>query len=345
MEYRELGRTGVFVSQICLGTMTFGGEAGSLIGGLTQSEADAFLGKTLDAGVNFIDTANVYSYGESEELLGRVLGKRRNDVVLATKVYGRMGVGPNEVGLTRLNIMQQVEGSLRRLRTDYIDLYQSHAFDLTTPVEETLRAFDDLVRQGKVRYIGCSNHNAWHVVKALGVSALHGFERYVSVQAYYSIAGRELEREIVPMLKDQNLSLLVWSPLAGGFLSGKYTRHATPEEHSRRKNRDFPPVDLDRAYDVIDAMSEIARSRSVSVAQIALAWLLHQAHVTSIIIGARKPEQLEGNLKCMTVKLSAEELEALDAVSRLKLEYPAWTKIFSQRLPHEGLKPFLDRKA
>src|SRR5690349_10697938 len=258
--------------------MTFGG-AGSIfqmIGGLPQEEADKLVGDSLDAGVNFFDTANVYSNGESETILAKSLGAKRKDVVVASKVFGRTGKGANEVGLSRLHIMQQIEGSLQRMQTDYIDLYQIHGYDPITPLEETLGALTDLVRQGKVRYIGCSNLAAWHIMKALGISALGHLENFVALQAYYSLAGRDLEREIVPMLLDQKMGLLVWSPLAGGFLSGKFTRAGAADNESRRSKFSFPPVNLEKTYDIIDVMQTVATRRNATVAQVALAWLLHQ---------------------------------------------------------------------
>jgi aryl-alcohol dehydrogenase-like predicted oxidoreductase len=326
MLYRQLGNTGVFVSRICFGTMTFGG-AGTIyeaIGGLTQENADALVGQCLDAGVNFFDTANVYAAGESETMLGKALGAKRKDVVVASKVFGRMGSGANDLGLSRLHIMQAIEASLKRLGTDYIDLHQIHGFDPLTPIEETLSALTDLVRQGKVRYIGCSNLAAWHIVKALGISAREHFEKFVTLQAYYSLAGRDLERELVPMMLDQKLGLLIWSPLAGGFLSGKFTRGGVSEEDSRRSKFGFPPVNLEKTYDIIEAMQEIAKERGATVAQIALAWLLHQTCTTSVIIGAKKAGQLKDNLASVDVKLEAEDLEKLDKVSALAPEYPGW---------------------
>jgi len=280
--------------------------------------------ESLDAGVNFFDTANVYSAGESEVMLGKALGAKRKDVVVASKVFGRMGEGANDVGLSRLNIMRAIEDSLKRLGTDYIDLYQIHGFDPLTPLEETLGALTDLVRQGKVRYIGCSNLAAWHIVKALGISAREHLEKFVTLQAYYSLAGRELEREIAPMLLDQKLGLLVWSPLAGGFLSGKFTRGGVSEEDSRRSKFGFPPVNLEKTYGIIDAMQEISGRTGATVAQIALAWLLHQPVVTSVIIGAKKPGQLKDNLASVDVKLEAADLEKLNKVSELAPEYPGW---------------------
>ena len=325
MEYSQLGNTGVFVSRICLGAMTFGGVGGifEVIGGLRQHDVDALVGNSLDAGVNFIDTANVYAAGESETMTGKALGQRRKDVVLATKVFGRMGPGANQVGVSRLHIMQEVEASLLRLNTDYIDLYQIHEFDRLTPLEETLGALTDLVRQGKVRYIGCSNLTAWQIMKSLGVSALGHLEKFITLQAYYSLAGRELEREIVPMLLDQKMGLLVWSPLAGGFLTAKFKRGAS-DETARRSKFSFPPVNLEKGYDIIDALIRVAAKHSASAAQVALAWLLHQPVVTSVIIGARNGNQLKDNLGAVDVKLDEADLKELDEVSRLAPEYPGW---------------------
>jgi aryl-alcohol dehydrogenase-like predicted oxidoreductase len=325
MNYRELADTGVFVSELCLGTMTFGGrgQIWEVIGGIDQPSADALVSRALDAGINFVDTANVYAAGESETMLGKALGSRRHEVVLATKVRGRTGPGPNQVGLSRLHILQAVEDSLKRLDTDYIDLYQIHRFDLLTNIEDTLRALDDLVHSGKVRYIGCSNLAAWQLMKALAISREQGLERFKCTQSYYSLAGRDLEREMIPLLKDQGLGLLVWSPLAGGFLSGKFTRDSG-DEAARRAKFDFPPVNKEKGFDILDVAKEIADRQGVSVAQIALAWILANSAVTSVIIGARKPAQLEDNLKAIDVRLSAEDMKALDEVSKLTTEYPAW---------------------
>jgi aryl-alcohol dehydrogenase-like predicted oxidoreductase len=339
MLYSQLGNTGTFVSRICFGTMTFGG-AGTIyqaIGGLTQENADALVGQSLDAGVNFFDTANVYAAGESETMLGKALGARRKDVVVASKTFGRTGAGPNDVGLSRIQILRAAEDSLKRLGTDYIDLHQIHGFDPLTPLEETLSALTDLVKQGKVRYIGCSNLAAWQIVKALGISGRDHLEKFVTLQAYYSLAGRELEREIVPMLTDQKLGLLVWSPLAGGFLSGKFTRGGVSDEDSRRSKFGFPPVNLEKTYDIIEAMQGIAKRTGAAVAQIALAWLLHQPAVTSVIVGAKKPAQLKDNLAAVDVRLEAADLEKLDKVSELAPEYPGWMFSFqgTDRRPGE----------
>jgi aryl-alcohol dehydrogenase-like predicted oxidoreductase len=326
VQFQQLGNTGTFISRLCLGAMTFGGKGGifEVIGGLGQPEVDTLVGNSLDAGVNFIDTANVYAQGESETMLAKALGAKRKDIVLATKVFGRMGPGANQVGLSRINIMEAVEASLKRLNTDYIDLYQIHGFDALTPLEETLSALTDLVRHGKVRYIGCSNLAAWHIMKAHGIAAMQHFEKFITVQAYYSLVGRELERELVPMMLDQNIGLLVWSPLAGGFLTGKFTRSGGSDNAARRAKFTFPPVNLERGYDIVDVLAAIGGRRNATVAQVALAWLLYQPSVTSVIIGARNAAQLKDNLGSVDVKLDAEDLKQLDEVSRLAPEYPGW---------------------
>lgn len=325
MRYKQLGRTGLLVSELCFGAMTFGGRGfWEVVGKQQQDEVNNLVAQALEAGINFFDTADVYSEGMSEQLLGQALGQRRKEVVIATKVRGRVGPGPNDMGLSRGHIMAAVEASLERLGTDYIDLYQIHGFDPITPLDETLRALDDLVRAGKVRYIGCSNLAAWQLMKALGLSDKHGWARFDSLQAYYTIAGRDLERELAPLLKDQQVGLLVWSPLAGGLLTGKFLREGDGPEGARRTTFDFPPVNKDRAFRVIDVMEEIATAHEVSIAQIALAWLLHQEVVTSIIIGAKNSHQLQDNLNAPNVKLSIADLERLGEVSALPPEYPGW---------------------
>jgi aryl-alcohol dehydrogenase-like predicted oxidoreductase len=330
MLYKKLGNTGLFVSKLCLGTMTFGGEGGmwGKIGNLQQGEVDTLIGQALDAGINFIDTANVYSEGRSEIMTGQALKNLkipREKVVLATKVFGETGIGGiNSRGSSRFHIMDAVKASLGRLQMDHIDLYQLHGFDPATPIEETLRALDDLVREGYIRYVGVSNWAAWQIMKALGISERLGLARFQSLQAYYTVAGRDLEREIAPLLQSENVGLMVWSPLAGGLLSGKYGRNTQAEEGSRRVSFDFPPVNRDRAYDCIDAMQLIADHHGVSVAQVALAWLLHQPVVTSVIIGAKKVEQLTDNLSATELTLSGEELASIDKVSALPAEYPGW---------------------
>jgi aryl-alcohol dehydrogenase-like predicted oxidoreductase len=329
MRYKTLGGTGLLVSEICLGTMTFGGRGGiwTQIGDVGQKEADALVGRALDAGINFIDTANVYSEGLSEEITGQAMrnsGRPRSDFVLATKANGGTGKGANDRGSSRGHIMDAVKGSLKRLGTDHIDLYQIHGQDEVTPVEETVRALDDLVRQGHVRYVGVSNWAAWRIMKALGYADTNGYARFASLQAYYTIAGRDLEREIVPLLKHEDVGLMVWSPLAGGLLSGKFDRDGKGPEGSRRLNFDFPPVNRERAFASIDAMRPIAEAHGVSVARIALAWLLHQPVVTTVIIGAKNIEQLDDNIAATKVKLTPDELAALDQVSALPAEYPEW---------------------
>ena len=328
MKYNLLGRTGLKVSELCLGTMTFGGKGwAKAIGSLDQPAVDELMKRALDAGINLIDTANVYSEGLSKELTGRSirnLGVPRDDLVLATKVRGKMGEGPNDAGLTRKHILAQAEASLKRLNTDYIDLYQIHSYDPLTPLDETLRALDDLVRSGKVRYIGASNVAAWQLMKALDVSHYQHLERFVSLQAYYTIAGRDLERELVPLLLDQKVGLMVWSPLAGGFLSGKFTRENQQADDSRRTGFDFPPVNKELAFNIIDKLRPLAEAKGASVAALALAWLLHQKVVTSVIIGAKKMEQLDDNLKAVDVRFTPEELQQLDEVSKLAPEYPGW---------------------
>ncbi|AHM59686.1 aldo/keto reductase [Flammeovirgaceae bacterium 311] len=328
MKYNNLGNTGLLVSELSFGTMTFGGKGyWTAIGQQGQETADELIKTAVDAGINFIDTANVYSEGLSEEITGKAikkLGINRHQLVLATKVRGKMGEGPNETGLSRGHIMWQVEESLRRLNTDYIDLYQIHGFDPVTPLEETLRALDDLVRSGKVRYIGCSNLAAWQIMKARAYSEQHGLSKFISLQAYYTIAGRDLERELVPLLEDQKMGLMVWSPLAGGLLSGKYKRNEEGPEGSRRVNFDFPPVDKEKAFDILDVMHGIADDKGMSVARLALAWLLQQKIVSSVIIGAKRAEQLEDNLKAVEVEFSQQELELLDEVSKPVQTYPGW---------------------
>ena len=329
MRYHTLGHTGLFVSELCLGTMTFGGdgEMWSKIGDLKQGDADKLIGRSLEAGINFIDTADVYSGGQSETITGQALKNLkvpRDDVVIATKVFGETGEGVNARGLTRKHIMAGVHASLKRLQLDHIDLYQVHGFDPATPIEETVRALDNLVQHGHVRYVGVSNWAAWQIVKALGISHAKGLARFQSLQAYYTIAGRDLEREIIPALQHENVGLMVWSPLAGGLLSGKYSRDENGDEGSRRASFDFPPVNKDRAFDCVDAMRAMADARKGSVAQIALAWLLHQSAVTSVIIGAKRMDQLDDNLAAVDVKLSDQELATLDQVSALAWEYPGW---------------------
>ncbi len=332
MRYKKFGNTGLFVSELCLGTMTFGGqgELWSKIGQLQQEEANRLVGRALEAGVNFIDTADVYSEGRSETITGQALRDlkvARDEVVIATKVFGQTGAGPNARGNSRYHIMEGVKRSLARLGTDHIDLYQIHGFDPATPIEETVRALDDLVRQGHVRYVGVSNWSAWQIMKALGIAERRGLARFESLQAYYTVAGRDLERELVPMLQSENVGLMVWSPLAGGLLSGKYGRDGGGDAGSRRLEFDFPPVDRDRAYDCVDVLRRLAEARGVSPAQMALAWLLAQPVVSSVIIGAKRVDQLDDNLAAVGLALTADELAELDKVSALPPEYPGWMHV------------------
>lgn len=332
MQYRRLGNTGLKVSELCFGAMTFGTNFLN-IGAVEQEGADELVSRALDAGVNFFDTADVYSYGESEKILGRALknaGAERSSLVVATKVFGPMSDAAannegdvNNKGLSRQHIMAACDASLERLGTDYIDLYQVHGWDPLTPVEETLRALSDLVRMGKVRYIGASNWTARHLAKSLEISRAHDWETFVSLQAYYSLVGRDLEHELLPLTREEGLGVLPWSPLSGGFLSGKYTREDQSPEGARRAEFDFPPVD-ERGFDAIDVLQEIASDKDVSVAQVALAWLLHQPGVTSVILGANKVSQLEDNLGAAEIELSGKELERLSGTTEPPKLYPQW---------------------
>jgi aryl-alcohol dehydrogenase-like predicted oxidoreductase len=329
MRYNPLGRTGLFVSELCLGTMTFGGSEGMWrqIGALQQADAEKLIGQAVDAGINFIDTADVYSEGLAEQITGQALKNlkiARENLVVATKVFGPAGAGPNARGLSRSHILDGVKASLKRLQLDHIDLYQVHGFDPATPIEETMRALDQLVRHGHVRYIGVSNWAAWQIVKALGISERLGLARFESLQAYYSVAGRDLERELIPMLRSEGVGLMTWSPLAGGLLSGKYGPEQKAEDGSRRTSFDFPPVDKGRAWACVDVMRTIGAAHGVSVARIALAWLLHQSQVTSVIVGAKQPEQLADNIAAAQVVLSKDELDQINKASSLPSEYPGW---------------------
>lgn len=329
MEYKTLGNTGLLVSNLCLGTMTFSGGEGmwGAIGDVQQSEADQLIKASIEAGINFFDTADVYSEGRSEQVLGQSLknvGIARSDVVIATKVAGRVGPGRNSVGASRGHILDSIDGSLRRLQMDYVDLYQIHANDSITPIEETLYALDTLVRDGKVRYLGCSNWQAWKIARSLGVSESKNLVRFETLQAYYSIAGRDLERELAPLMEAEKIGLLVWSPLAGGLLSGKYSRNNQKPEDSRRSQFDFPLVDKERAWRILDAIAPIAKRHNCSAARVSLAWLLTRPVVTSVIIGAKRFEQLQDNLAATDLKLSEDEIRILDDVSALPPEYPGW---------------------
>jgi aryl-alcohol dehydrogenase-like predicted oxidoreductase len=328
MNFKQLGHTGTLVSELCLGTMTFGGKGfWEAIGRMTQDEATKMVKKAIENKINFIDTANIYSEGLSELMLGKALkdlGIDRQDLVIATKVRGRMGPGPNQIGLSQLHIINSVNDSLKRLQMDHIDLLYIHGVDPITPLEETMRALEDVVRAGKVRYLGISNHPAWKVMKANAIAERNGWTRFTALQNFYSIAARDIERELIPLAESEGLALMPWSPLAGGFVSGKYSRSEQKAGDSRRDEFDFPPLNKEKTYNIIDVMTEIGREREVSAARIALAWLLRKNCVTSIIIGAKNNEQLMDNIASTGLYLSDEEMEKLDNVSELTPEYPGW---------------------
>ena len=337
MQYRQLGRSGLRVSTFTLGTMGFGGTGWATpVGQIGVDGAREQIAIARDAGVNLIDTADVYSAGLSEEILGEALGGDREEVLIATKARMPMGDGPNDAGLSRHHIIRSAEASLRRLRTDYIDLYQIHEWDGQTPLEETLTALDDLVHSGKVRYIGVSNYAAWQLMKALAVSDARQLQRFVSQQVFYSLQNRDIENELVPLSIDQGLGILVWSPLAGGLMSGKYRRGVAAPAGSRHLTEwSEPPVhDEDKLYDTIELAVKVGESHGVSAAQVALAYLLAKPAVTSLIVGARTPEQLRDNLAAADLQLSADEIKALDDVSGEPLRYPYWhqAKSSSDRL-------------
>lgn len=337
MRYKVLGKTGLFVSEMCFGTMTFGGKGfWEVVGRLGNKEAEHLVGTALDAGINFIDTADVYSEGESEKLLGAALaslGRPREQVVVATKVRGRVGPGVNQVGLSRGHILSSIDLSLKRLALDHVDLYQIHGFDPVTPIEETVRALDDVVRSGKARYVGFSNLAAWQAMKAIGYAEANNLARFQSAQVYYSIAGRDIEREIAPLAQSEQLAILPWSPLAGGLLSGKFHPNQKGPEGARRTSFDFPPVDRERLPRVLDALREVAGALDVSVARVALAWQLTRPFVTSVIIGAKSRDQLLDNVAATQLTLSPEQLQRLDDASALPSEYPGWMLDWQNREP------------
>jgi aryl-alcohol dehydrogenase-like predicted oxidoreductase len=337
MRYRLFGKTGLYVSEICLGTMTFGGKGfWEVVGKLGASEVEATIGTALDAGVNFIDTADVYSEGQSETLVGGALAslkRTREQLIVATKVRGRVGPGPNQVGLSQSHILSSIDGSLRRLKLDYVDLYQIHGVDRDTPIEETVRALDQVVRSGKARYVGFSNLPAWLAMKAIGYADANGLARFQSGQVYYSIAGRDIEREIAPLALAESLAILPWSPLAGGLLSGKFDPDKPGPEGARRTTFDFPPVDRERLPKVLTALREVSSAIDTSVARVALAWQLTKPFVTSVIIGAKNKDQLADNLAAVDVKLSPEQVAKLDAASALPPEYPGWMVEWQNREP------------
>ena len=327
MRYNMFGRTGLLVSELSLGTMTFGVNEWGAIGGVDQAGADQLVRCALDAGVNLLDTADVYSGGQSEEMTGaalRNLGIARKDVLIATKTFGQASAGPNDRGSSRAHIADSLYASLKRMQLDHVDLYQLHGFDPLTPMEESLRALDHLVRQGAVRYIGVSNWAAWQIAQAVGLTERLGLAPLASLQAYYSLAGREIEHEIAPFLAASGLGLICWSPLAGGMLSGKFDRDTQGDDQSRRASMPFPPVDLDRTYGLIDELREIARSHDASVARIALAWLLHRKVVSTVLVGAKRVDQLADNLGAVAIDLSDADLDRLEAATKLDPVYPRW---------------------
>jgi aryl-alcohol dehydrogenase-like predicted oxidoreductase len=328
MHYRIFGTTGLYVSEVCFGTMTFGGKGiFEMIGNLGEVQAEALVGTALDAGINLIDTADVYSVGDAETMLGKALAnlkRPRDQVIIATKVRGRTGMGENQRGLSRAHIFAAVEASLRRLRLDHIDLYQIHGDDYATPIEETVRALDDLVRSGKVRYLGFCNLPAWMAMKAIGYADARGLNRFVSAQMYYTVADRDIEREVVPLIKDQRLALMPWSPLAGGLLSGKFDLESPGPEGSRRASFDFPPVNRERTIAVLKALRAVAKELNFSVARVAIAWLLSRPFVTTVILGAKTVEQLTDTIAATDVTLSPEQIAQLDAAGELLHEYPGW---------------------
>ena len=329
MKYRLLGRTGLYVSELCLGTMTFGDQGfWKVMGGLGQSAVNTLVKQAFDAGVNFIDTANVYSLGASESLTGAAiknLGLPRDELVIATKAFGPMSeTKVNGRGQSRYHLMNELDASLKRLQLDHIDLYQLHGYDPVTPLEEVLSALNDMVRSGKVRHIGLCNMAAWQIMKGLAISEKKNWSRFESVQAYYTVAGRDLEREVLPLIEDQQLGLMVWSPLAGGLLSGKFSPDGKGPDGTRRASFDFPVVDKPRAFKVVDAMRPIAAQHQATVAQVALAWLLSRPQVSTVIMGAKTPEQLAENLGASALVLTPDELQMLDDVSKLPPEYPGW---------------------
>ena len=329
MKYRLLGRTGLYVSELCLGTMTFGDQGfWKVMGGLGQESVNTLVKQAFDAGVNFIDTANVYSLGVSETLTGaaiKSLGLPRDELVIATKAFGVMDETKiNGCGQSRYHLMNELDASLKRLQLDHIDLYQLHGFDPVTPVDEVLATLNDMVRSGKVRHIGLCNMAAWQIMKGLAISEKNHWARFESVQAYYTVAGRDLEREVVPLIQDQHLGLMVWSPLAGGLLSGKFSPDGKGPEGARRASFDFPVVDKALAFKVVDAMRPIAERHQATVAQVALSWLLSRPQVSTVIIGAKTPEQLKDNLGASGIELTTEDLQTLEDVSKLPLEYPGW---------------------
>jgi aryl-alcohol dehydrogenase-like predicted oxidoreductase len=339
MRYNRLGQSGLVVSELCLGAMTFGNKpSGFFQHDLDQAGSTALVKQALDGGINFIDTANLYTAGQSEEFVGgalKALGVARNQVVVATKGMGPMGEGPNDAGTSRYHLLHQIDASLARLGLDHVDLYQIHGWDPNCGMEEALRAMEDIIRSGRARYIGVSNWAAWQIAKALGIAERRGWDKFVSLQAFYTVANRELERELVPMLQSEGLGLMVWSPLAGGLLSGKYALgdDNKTQGEGRRAKIDFPRIDKQLAFDLVEAMRPMAESRGITVSAVAIAWLLHQDVVSTVIVGARRADQLTENLAASDVELTADELAPLDVLGEPEPEYPGWA-IASQNTRH-----------
>jgi len=329
MKYNYVGETGLMVSELCLGAMTFGGQNAGIwdnIGKLQQKDVNDLIKSAVDAGINFIDTANVYSYGQSEQLLGQSLkdlGIPRDQVVIATKVLGRMDDRPNSLGLSRYHIFNSVDASLKRLQMDHIDILYVHGVDPRASLEQIVQNLNDIVNTGKVRYIAICNWPAWMVAKAQAIAHYKGWHRFIGLQYYYSAVSRDIEHELVPMAQAHQLAIFPWSPLAGGFLTGKFTRGQS-SSGSRRDVFDFPPINKDKAYDLVDVLAELAKQHNATIAQVALAWVRHQPGVTSTIIGAKTVKQLQDNIQSAKVQLSADDLQKIDAVSPLPLQYPGW---------------------
>ncbi len=331
---RLLGRSGLKVSELCFGTMTFGGSGyWKNVGTTQQQEADELVNIAIDSGINFFDTADIYSDGQSEEILGKALGKKRKEIILATKVFGRMGKGPNDIGLSRHHIVEACNASLKRLGTDYIDLYQVHNFDHLTPLDESLTALDDLVQQGKVRYIGCSNYAGWQLMKALAISEKYNLEKFITLQSYYSLVARELEFELVPLCLDQGLGILPWSPLAGGFLTGKYRRGKPRPDSARRSvaEKQFLQFDEEKGFDIVDELERIAINHNGTITQAAINYLLRKPGVSSVVIGARNKEQLSDLLKTTEWEMTLAEVQRLDEISKPPRIYPYWMQEFARR--------------
>jgi aryl-alcohol dehydrogenase-like predicted oxidoreductase len=340
MKYNQLGRTGAFVSEIALGAGTFGGDPQA--GGMDQATADALVRCAIDHGVNFLDTADAYHTGQSETLLGqaiRNLGLKRENIFVSSKVQNPMGPGPNDRGASRLHIMDGVKASLKRLQLDHLDLYQIHSHDPVTPLEETVRALEDLVSQGLVRYVGASNWPAYRISKAIALADRFGWARFATTQAYYCLSGRDVERELVACVQEEGVGLLAWSPLDGGFLTGKVPRDGAPPPGTRQAAlQGYPPVNRERAFDCVDVMREISGEIGCTIPQVAIAWVLHRPAVSCVLVGARRVEQLTDTLAAADVDLTDEHMARLDAVSRLPSEYPEW--MLTRQAPSRTPKPF-----